>query len=57
MILDPERVVARMGKCFTPECDKDPKWFNVSWHRFCDEHVPDESVREKGVARKFHSFN
>jgi hypothetical protein len=57
MILDPERVVARMGKCFTPECDKDPKWFNVSWHRFCDEHVPDESIREKGVARKFHSFN
>lgn len=49
------RIVARMGKCWIPDCEGNPIWFNTSWQRYCDEHVPEENP-EKGVARKYHSF-
>jgi len=57
MYLDPERVKARMGKCYHPDCEGDPEWYNLSWHRYCKEHVPDENDRPKGQARLFHRWD
>lgn len=57
MQLDPDRVKARMGKCFTPECEGNPKWFAYSWWRYCDEHVPQRPENpEKGYVYLWHTF-
>ena len=40
-ITDPERVGARMGKCFIPDCEAKAEWYCYSWWRYCDEHVPE----------------
>jgi hypothetical protein len=57
MELDPKRVEARMGKCFTPDCEGDPVWFNMSWHRYCDEHVPPVKEKpEKYYVYEWHRF-
>jgi hypothetical protein len=58
MELDPNRVIARMGKCFTPECEEDPVWFAYSWWRYCAEHVPERKQNPKrGYVYIWHTFD
>jgi hypothetical protein len=58
MELDPNRVVARMGKCFTPDCEEEPRWFAYSWWRYCDEHVPERKPKlKKSDVYIWHTFD
>ena len=57
MELDPNRVIARMGKCFTPECEEEARWFAYSWWRYCDEHVPERAANpDKTYVYIWHTF-
>ena len=57
MELDPNRVIARMGKCFTPECEEEARWFAYSWWRYCAEHVPERRPMKKGDVYIWHTFD